>query len=118
MLADMVTEYIRQQYAAGKTQAKIAEELNVDNPTINRIISGKRKVELLTIGTFQKMFPHAAVDLRGAALIHAPQNRGNVVGINNGHMGANCLSEIMDKILSTEELTAEEKIKFLKVLKK
>lgn len=118
MLAQMITDAIEAAYAEGKTQKEVAQKFNTTCTTINRLLSGKRSTGKLTIETFDRMFPEASIDLKGAALIHAPQNRGNVVGINNGHMGPDCLSEVIDKILSTEELTAEEKIKVLKVLKK
>ena len=118
MLAEQIKEYIKALNDGRKTQEELAKELHVAQSVVNRLLSGRKKVELLTISTFQKMFPDATVDLLGSAIINAPQNRGNVVGINNGHMGPDCLSEVMDKILQTEELTAEEKIKVLKVLKK
>lgn len=118
MLAEQIREYLKALNDGRKTQEEMAKELHVAQSVVNRLLSGRKKFEYLSIGTFDRMFPEASIDLKGAALIHAPQNRGNVVGINNGHMAADCLSEVMDKILSTEELTAEEKIKVLKVLKK
>lgn len=120
MLAEQILEYVRAEYNSGqKTQQEIADALNVEHPTINRLLSGKRSAEGLTIGTFDKMFPRARIDLTGTnAVISAPQNSGAVVGVNNGNISADCLSSIMDKILSTEDLTAEEKVKVLKVLKK
>ena len=120
MLADQILKYIKEEYAKGRTtQQKIADGLHVDHQTINRLLSGKRKPDGLTVGTFDKMFPHAKIDLSGTnAVFSAPQNSGAVVGVNNGNVSADCLSSIMDKILSTDDLTAEEKVKVLKVLKK
>ncbi len=120
MLSEQILEYIRAEYDSGhKTQQEIANALNIEHPTINRLLSGKRSADGLTIGTFDKMFPHAKVDLTGtSAIISAPQNSGAVVGVNNGSVSADCLSSVMDKILSTDDLTAEEKVKVLKVLKK
>lgn len=66
-----------------------------------------------------KMFPNATLNLNGDSVsISAESNSGTVVGINTGTIGADCLSAISDKILMDEDLTAEEKIKFLKFLKK
>ena len=120
MLADQILEYIKTEYSNGRsTQQEIADTLHVDQQTINRLLSGKRKPDGLTVGTFDKMFPHAKIDLTGtSAIISAPQNSGAVVGVNNGSVSADCLSSVMDKILSTDDLTAEEKVKVLKVLKK
>lgn len=118
MLAEQIMDYIRSLDDGRKTQGEIAKELHLAQSVINRILSGRKKIELLSIGTFQKMFPDAVTDLHGSSFINAPQNRGNVVGINNGHMVTDCLSDVMDKILSAEELSDEEKVKVLKVLKK
>ena len=120
MLADQILKYIKEEYAKGRTtQQEIADALHIEHPTINRLLSGKRSADGLTIGTFDKMFPHAKIDLTGTtAEISAPQNSGAVVGVNNGSVSADCLSSVMDKILSCDELTAEEKVKVLKVLKK
>ena len=120
MLADQILKYIKEEYAKGRTtQQEIADTLHVDQQTINRLLSGKRKPDGLTVGTFDKMFPHAKIDLSGTnAVISAPQNSGAVVGVNNGSVLADCQSSVMDKILSCDELTAEEKVKMLKVIKK
>ena len=120
MLAEQIINYIREEYSKGRTtQQEIATALNVDHQTINRLLSGKRSADGLTVGTFDKMFPKAKIDLTGTnAVISAPSNSGNVVGVNNGNISADCLSGVMNKILSTEELTAEEKVKVLKVLQK
>lgn len=40
-----------------------------------------------------------------------------VIGINHGTVGADCLSHMIDRIIATDELTAEEKVKVIKVLK-
>ena len=86
MLADLVTEYIRQQYAAGKTQEEIGKSLNVPHAIINRIISGKRSAAKMYIGTFDKMFPKAVVSLTGSPVTIGPAvtgDRNTVTGVNN-----------------------------------
>ena len=186
MLAPQILRYIKEEYAKGRTtQQEIAAALNIDHQTINRLLSGKRKPEGLTIGTFDKMFPRAEVKLTGHSInvsmlkdreitersmdifeeiiahlkkeyasgatyqelaikygvsythIHNLLNGKRAVsGISidllfhlfpqaqislYGDVAKNNLcsmEEIMDKILNSEELTAEEKVKVLKVLPK
>ena len=84
MLAQMVTEYVRGLYDAGKTQEQIARELHTDHPTINRLLSGKIKGENLKIGTFDKMFPAATVSLTGGGVTVGDHNAGPVAGIHAG----------------------------------
>jgi len=86
MLADLVSEYIRTLCASGETQKQLAETLHLDQSTLNRIISGKRKVEFLTIGTFDKMFPQAQISLTGGPVTIGPAvtgDRNTVTGVNN-----------------------------------
>ena len=60
MLAEQIINYIREEYSKGRTtQQEIAAALHVDQQTINRLLSGKRTADGLTVGTFDKMFPKA-----------------------------------------------------------
>ena len=64
------------------------------------------------------MFPKMSVNLNGDKVsITANQNSGNVVGINNGIISGDCLSAVIDKILSSD-LSDAEKVKFIQVVKK
>lgn len=50
-----------------------------------------------------------------APFIDAPNNNGNVVGVNHAADGR---AEIINLILSSDELSDAEKVKFLKILQK
>ena len=117
--AEKIIESLRHRWQAGEPQLKIAKEAGISHAYLCELISGKNDPNGLTIKKINALFPKATLNLHGdAAVISAPRNSGNVIGINHGTMASDCLSGIMDKILSTEELTAEEKVKVLKVLQK
>ena len=89
MLADQIKDYIDSLYRSGVTQTFIARKLNVDEPMINRLISGKRVAADIKIGTFDKMFPAAVVSLTGGPVTVGDHNAGPVAGI---HVGDNFLA--------------------------
>ena len=116
---DKILRYLRSRWEAGETQQQIANSTGISRSYLCEILSGKAGVDRITVGTINKLFPKATLQLEGdAAVISAPRNSGNVIGINNGTMESDCLSGVMNKILATEDLTAEEKVKVLKVLQK
>jgi hypothetical protein len=61
----------------------------------------------------QKYSPGGPGLLGDGVAINAPSNSGNVVGINNESV-AGSMEPAIDRILNTEELSVEEKIKVLK----
>ena len=115
-----VLEDLRSQYATGKTQEEIAKRTGVGRSYFCQLISGKSPIEGLSLKKFNQLFPDCVVYLHGDKVkINAPSNSGNVVGINNGSVANNgCMDWVMDRILAADELSADEKIKVLKVLKK
>ena len=111
---------LKSEYASGMTYEEIAKKHGVSYTYIHNLFSGKRSVDGLTLKKINKLFPDAILHLYGDKItITANQNHGNVVGVNHGGaIETDYLSTILDKILATEDLTAEEKIKVIKVLKK
>ena len=110
MLSKQIIDYIKEMYQSGKTQQEIAAELHTDQQSINRLLSGRRVASGLTIGTFEKMFPKAEIFLHGVQV--SGDHSVNIQG------GIHESSPSIDKILDSDDLTAEEKIKMIKVLKK
>ena len=119
MLAEKIIEYVKSEYNGGQlTQQEIAEALNVDHQTINRLLSGKRKPEGLTIGTFDKMFPRAEIKLTGGT-VHAPTiNNGTNSGIITGgiHSSEERITRILDALMSSD-LPPESKVKAYQIIK-
>ena len=109
---------LRRKYDSGLTQQKIANASGVSRSYIRDLLSGKRKIDGLTLKKINQLFPRSLLLLTGDTVsIHADRNSGNVVGVNHGSVSQDCLSAIQNKILETDDLTAEEKVKVLRVLR-
>ena len=114
-IAEIVRKKLQDEYSSGATQLELAKKYKLDQSHISRIISGKKSVSFEMI---ESMFPNATINLEGDKIsISADHNAGNVVGINNGTISSDCISAVIDKIISSA-LSAEEKIKFIEVIKK
>lgn len=110
---------LKAEYDKGMTYQEIAKKHGVSYTYIHNLFDGNRDPEGLTIKKINRIFPDAVLYLSGDNVtITANQNQGAVVGVNHGAVNTDLLSVILDKILLTEELSAEEKIKVIKVLKK
>ena len=95
------------------TQQEIADRAGLTNQHINNLLSGKRKVESMKLETLLKLFPNAQIKLERPQIAgdNAIQVQGNVNVKGDD-------SAVVDKILNDDTLSAEEKVKVLKVLKK
>lgn len=100
---------LTEEWKGGATQQEIADRAGVTNQHINNLISGKRSVESMKLETLFKLFPQAEINLSGAQLPgdHAVQIQGGV---------SLSADNVRSKILNTEILSSDEKIKVLKVL--
>ena len=113
MLAEQIINYIREEYSKGRTtQQEIATALNVDHQTINRLLSGKRTADGLTIGTFDKMFPRAEIKLTGGTVNAPTINNGTNSGVITGgiHSSEGRITRILDALMSSD-LPPESKVK-------
>ena len=115
---DILAE-LRRRYDSGSTQQELSQLTGVSRSYIRDLLSGKRAIDGLTIKKINQLFPRSVLQLNGDTVsIHANRNSGNVVGVNHGTISQDCLSAVENRILESTDLTAEEKIKVLKVLKK
>ena len=113
-----ITEALLEEYRKGKTYQEIAQGGGLSYSYLHEIINGKRSADCITIKKLNSLFPDCVLQLFGdKTKISVRENSGNVVGVNHGTVGG-CLDWAMDKILAADELSADEKIKVLKVLKK
>ena len=120
-LSDEVFKEMKRLYDGGMTQEEVAAHCHIKHSQAQRILSGSRSAGGLRLETLDKMFPHATISLYGDTVsIHADQNQGSVVGVNRGTIGQeqDILSRIESKIIDTDALNDEEKIKVLRVLRK
>lgn len=117
---------VMQEQCRNSTQDQYSKKIGISQGHLNHLMNGKRKIESISLGTFFKIFPNASVKINGDTVVTKNSGINNgVMGINHGTVNTttdllkdSSLDSIMDKILSSEELSAEEKVKVLKVLKK
>ena len=105
-----IQDALLEEWRKGVTQRQIADRAGLTDAYINNLLSGKRKVETMKLETLYKLFPHAEINLNGAQIAgdHATQV------MNTG----SDFEKTAEKILADTTLSAEEKVKFLQVLKK
>ena len=104
---DQILDIFRAEYDRGFTQQEIAAKHHTTQGQIQSLLSGKRQVAGLTLGTIMKMFPGATLVLSG----DPDDFDANSTVSDWRHIA-------LQKILETEELNDAEKIKVVKVLKK
>ncbi len=124
-LAKEISIGLKKLYEDGMTQDELAKLADVSQAHINRLLSGKRSTAGLALETVDKLFPRATINLHGSGDVggNTVSGNGNAVGhsnyvVNNGPITQSCIDSVMDRILNTSDLTAEEKVKFLGILRK
>lgn len=106
---------LKEEYEAGATYQELAEKYGVSLSYVRELLAGIKPVERLSLETFFKLFPGAAIALDGgiaAPVVNNGHNAGTMNGVVNGSR------QDLRKILDSEDLNAEEKVKMLKVLVK
>ena len=109
-IADQIKKIIDNEHALGRTQKEIGDRFNIDPSYINRLLLGQRKYSGLTLHSVQRMFPHATLNLNGD------------IPVSQSEMpppASDCISRsvLESLILHADDLTAEERVKFLLFLK-
>ena len=67
-ISTTVQEHLREERVAGKTFQAIADSHHIAQSYVVDLINGKRPITGISLGVFDRMFPHATVALDG----HAP----------------------------------------------
>ena len=112
---EKIISLLKEEYAAGATYQELADKYRVSYTHIHNLLNGKRAVSGISLDFFFKLFPKATISLSGgifSPVVNNGHNSGTMAGIVSG------MDEAINKILADETLSAEEKVKFLKVLKK
>lgn len=118
-LYESILAALKERYKKEKNYKKIAKQSGITYSYLYGLIHGTNDPKKLSLEKFFQLFPLATIDLYGDSVsIRADHNKGAVVGVNHGNVATDFLSSVMDKILAADELTDEEKVKVLRVLKK
>lgn len=106
-----------------RNQEEVANALHVSRSYLNRLLNQKLPVSGLTLNSVQKMFPNATLNLHGDVSLTQTGTNNGVVGVNNGTVNSGPAPDSISRsvleslILHAEDLTAEERVKFLLFLK-
>ena len=115
---ELSNAFRRMKFREG-TATAMARKLGLSKGHIGRILHGT--TQYLSDETWARIAPIITPYIRQDGPTSSPvtqTNTGNVAGVNNGQMYADCLSAVIDRILAADELTAEEKIKVLKIIQR
>ena len=114
-----IKKQLTDSWKNGETQEDIAKRLGISRTYLNRILSGKRSVDGITLKTLLRMFPAATISLDGSVVADNSGTVNGVVGINNGTVttdGEAFRSKAIDALLESE-LPPECAIKAIKIIK-
>lgn len=123
-LKDQILDILKKEYEAGKTQNMIAKKYNLTQTDVQRLLSGKRSVDKLSLKVFMRMFPNASINLTGDIVSVSADNNSSAFGQVNGNISisgkttSGIPSDILKEIMSNKDLPASEKIELIKGLSK
>lgn len=113
-LYEKIITALKEEYENGATYQEMAEKYGLSYSYLRELLLGIKPVGRMSLDFFFKLFPHATVAIHDSIVAPVINNGTNSGVINAGRIE----SDAIDKILSADELTAEEKVKVIKVLKK
>ena len=125
-LKDQILDILKKEYKAGKTQNMIAKKYNLTQTDVQRLLSGKRSVDKLSLKVFMRMFPNASINLTGDVVSVSADNNSSAFGQVNGNINISDSSPeikaITRGIMDTKDMSAGEKgralAEFIKEIKK
>lgn len=114
-----ILDLLQAEYMNGATYQEMASRKKISYSYLRGLMTGTNPPEKLSLDCLFKLFPKATINLHGDNVsINAPGNHGNVAGVNHGMIGGDWIHTAMQKILDSQELTSDEKIKMMMVLKR
>lgn len=114
-----IKKQLTDSWENGETQEDIAKRLGISRTYLNRILSGKRNVDGITLKTLLRMFPAATISLDGSVIADNSGTVNGVVGINNGTVttdGETFRSRAIDALLESD-LPPEYALRSIKIIK-
>lgn len=122
MLSDEVIKVIKAEYDSGKTQCELAKAYGVTQTYIHCLLSGKSPASGISLGTLQKMFPRARLDLKGGGgPVQVMQNCGDgnrQTAGDAGNAGEEMKQRAVESVLGMEGIPDDVRTKVLRELMK
>lgn len=122
MIQEDILKALQMEYQSGKTQCELAKTHGVTQTYIQCLLSGKRKPEGITLGTLQKMFPRARLDLKGGGgPVQVMQNCGDgnrQTAGDAGNAGEEMKQRAVEAVLGMEGIPDDVRTKVLRELMK
>ena len=120
-----VQSALRDKYnAPGMTQQKLADEAGISRSYLAELISGKCAVDGLTLKKINQLFPEASLSLgnrtigdRNVIHSHARVQSDNNFLSGDGDAVENFRRDLTDLIIGSEELSDEERGRFLRIIR-
>ena len=121
-----IIDTLKREYAAGATYQEMAAKHNVSYQYIRELLVGDKPVGRMSLEFFFRLFPRATINLHGDTVTMKNNTGAAVTGVNRGTINVGdpitpdvieWRSGVVEEILLDDDLTDEEKVKFLKILK-
>ena len=102
-ISTQIHDRLVEEYKSGKKQTELAKEHNISQQYINRLLSGQRSCEDITLKTLEKMFPFATLNLNGNGITQFASNvRVNNQSVNLGKSAESYRDEVMRKMIALD----------------
>lgn len=109
-VVDYVRASIREERESGLTLKQISRRHDIPVSYVGNLLNGKRGWDGITLGTFDRMFPRASVDLLGRPQVvadHGSQAAGRdlVQGDRSEALRARIILDLLDLAIDANTLT-------------
>lgn len=112
---------LRNEYKAGATHEELSKRYGISSNHISNILSGKRSIESMRVGTFLKLFPKLSIGNRtigdnNEIHEHARVQSDNII-LPDQDAVENFRHRLMDLIIASDELSDEERGRVLRIIR-
>jgi transcriptional regulator with XRE-family HTH domain len=128
MYKKAIEKKLQEMHCQGMTYQAISNHTGISASNVAGIINGRRPVKNPSVDLFLKLFPKAKISFDGATQTINASGNANVAQTVSGNIDqsrhvetvedSGIIGKIMEKVLDHEEFDAEEKVKFMKFIKK
>lgn len=128
MYKKAIEKKLQEMHCQGMTYQEISHHTGISASNVAGIINGRRPVKNPSIDLFLKLFPNTKISFDGITQNITNSGNANFAQTLSGNIDqsrhgscnedSGIIGKIMEKVLDHEEFNAEEKVKFMKFIKK